>query len=74
MITDYNVWNQNITKLSLIFIELYHYEEAQSDAHFCVADATQDTFLLGHLSRLFSFEFIIMCFYTYISMYWNLYQ
>ena len=27
--------------LSLIFIELYHYEEAQSDTHSCVADATQ---------------------------------
>ena len=37
---NYYVWNQNIANLSLIFIELYHYEEAQSDVHFCVADAT----------------------------------
>ena len=45
MIIDYNVWNQNIAKLSLISIELYHYEEAQSDVHFCVADATHLTYI-----------------------------
>ena len=74
MIIDYNAWNQNIAKLYLIFIKLYHYEEAQSDAHFCVADATHyNIHFYWATSHEFSFEFIIMCFYTYIGMYWNLY-
>ena len=69
--TDYNVWNQNIAKLSLIFIALYHYEEAKSDTHPCVADTTQYNihFYWGTSDDVFSFEFIKMDFYTYISMY-----
>ena len=31
---DYSVWNQNIVELSLIFIELWHFEEVQYDEKF----------------------------------------
>ena len=71
---DHNVWNQNIAELSLIFIELYHYEEARSDTHFCVADASHYNihFCWATSKDFYSFKFINMCFYTYLSMYWHM--
>ena len=38
---NYSLWSQNIAELSLIFIELWHFEEAQCDKKFRIVDATQ---------------------------------
>ena len=61
--------------LSLIFIELYHYEEAQSDTHFCVAEATHHNihFCWATSHDLFHFNQSICVFiqYTCIETYIN---
>ena len=38
---DYSVWNPNFAKLSLIFIEIYKFENPSLTRHFCVGGATQ---------------------------------
>ena len=70
MIIDYNVWNQNIAKLSIYRVIL---NMKKPNLTSISASRTLHIITYIFITTFFSFEFIIMCFYTYMSMYWNLY-